>query len=133
VRRWRHRGGRRGRIDGAGGAIQRFLEPCLLLALHKEPSYGYELLNSLGQYGLGHIAPGPVYRMLREMEAGNLIKSEWDTDSTAGPARRVYQLTDVGHRYLSEWVEYLRATEQSLRHFLDAYDEHMKTGKGEHH
>jgi DNA-binding PadR family transcriptional regulator len=67
------------------------------------------------------------------MEAGGLIKSEWDTDSAAGPARRVYQLTDAGHQYLSEWVEYLRATEKSLRHFLDSYDEHMRIGKGKHH
>jgi PadR family transcriptional regulator PadR len=131
-----HRRRRRGRGRGgrfAGGSIRRFLEPVLLLLLHKGAGHGYELVSALEPYGLGDVAPGPVYRTLRELEAAGLVQSEWDTQSSAGPARRVYRLTDAGHGYLADWAENLRETDSVLHHFLTAYDRHMKEGTGEHH
>ena len=128
----RRRGrGRRGQF--AGGAIRRFLEPCLLLLLHRGANHGYELVNSLAPFGLDDVASGPVYRTLRELEAAGLAQSEWDTQSSGGPARRVYRLTEAGHRYLADWVENLRETDSVLHRFLTAYDRHMKEGTGEHH
>jgi PadR family transcriptional regulator PadR len=129
-RRRRGRGGGRG---FAGGGIRRFLEPCLLLLLHKGPSHGYELVSALEPFGLGDVAPGPVYRTLRELEAAGLIHSEWDTESSAGPARRVYRLTEDGHHHLSGWVESLRQTDSMLHHFLASYDRHIRDGRGEYH
>jgi poly-beta-hydroxybutyrate-responsive repressor len=117
----------------AGGGIRRFLEPVLLLLLHQGANHGYELVSALTPFGLGDVAPGPVYRTLRELEAAGLVKSEWDTESSGGPARRVYRLTEAGHRYLTEWVENLRQTDNVLHNFLTAYERHMKEGMGEHH
>ncbi len=116
MRRARRRrgGGRRG--------IRRFLEPCLLLLLHHGASHGYDLVNELEPFGLGDMAPGPVYRTLRELEEAGLVRSEWDTGSSGGPARRVYSLTEAGHRHLADWVEHLKETDRALHHFLTAYD-----------
>ena len=130
--RRRRRGGGGGR-GSAGGGIRRFLEPCLLLLLHKGPSHGYELVSALEPFGLGDVAPGPVYRTLRELEAAGLIQSEWDTESSGGPARRVYRLTEDGHHHLSDWVESLRQTDNALHHFLATYDRHIRDGRGEYH
>jgi PadR family transcriptional regulator PadR len=130
-RRHRRGRGRRGRF--AGGAIRRFLEPVLLLLLHRDASHGYDLAGALEPFGLGDVAPGPVYRTLREMEAAGLVQSEWDTESSGGPARRVYRLTKAGHQYLTDWVENLRETDDALHHFLTAYDRHMDEGTGEYH
>jgi DNA-binding PadR family transcriptional regulator len=58
------------------------------------------------------------------------VESEWDTESSAGPARRVYRLTEAGRRYLVDWVEELRETDSALHHFLAAYDRHIKGGRG---
>ncbi len=124
----RRRQGRRGRGHFTGGGIRRFLEPCLLLLLQKGPSHGYELVSALQPFGMDDISPGPVYRTLRELEAAGLIQSEWDTESSAGPARRVYHLTGDGHRQLAGWVESLRETDSVLHHFLSTYDQVQKGG-----
>lgn len=126
--RGRHRRGRGRKGQFVGGAIRRFLEPCLLLLLHQGASHGYELVSALEPFGLGDVAPGPVYRTLRELEAAGLVQSEWDIESSGGPARRVYRLTQAGHRYLADWVEDLRQTDSVLHYFLNAYDRHVKRG-----
>jgi poly-beta-hydroxybutyrate-responsive repressor len=98
----------------------------LLLLLHQGPSHGYELVSSLEPFGLGDMAPGPVYRTLRELEAAGLIESEWDTESSAGPARRVYRLTEAGVHHLANWVDDLREMDSALHRFLATYDGQMK-------
>ncbi len=127
----RHRRGRCGR--GFSGAIRRFLEPCLLLILHKGFSHGYKLISALKEFGFDNIAPGPVYRKLRDLEALGLIRSEWDTDSTVGAARRVYKLTEDGHRYLTDLVRDLQKTNHIIENFLKSYNRHMEEGTGEYH
>jgi poly-beta-hydroxybutyrate-responsive repressor len=104
------------------------MEPVLLLLLHRDGSHGYDLVSALEPFGLGDVTPGPVYRTLRGLEAAGFVQSEWDTDSSAGPARRVYRLTEAGRRHLSNWAEGLRETDSVLHHFLSAYDRHMKDG-----
>ena len=126
----RRRRGRGGRGQFSGGAIRRFLEPVLLLLLHRGASHGYELVNALEPFGLGDVAPGPVYRTLRGLEAAGLVESEWDTESSGGPARRVYRLTPAGRHHLAGCVEELRETDDMLHHFLGAYNRHIKGDGG---
>jgi poly-beta-hydroxybutyrate-responsive repressor len=109
------------------------MEPVLLLLLHRGASHGYDLVSALEPFGLSDVAPGPVYRMLRQMEESGLVRSEWDTDASGGPARRVYQLTEEGHHHLTQWVEDLRHTDSVLHHFLEAYDRHIEEGSGKYH
>jgi len=111
------------RIDG-------FLEPCLLLLLHRQQSHGYELLAGLAPFGFGQnpVDLSTVYRLLRHLELQGLVTSRWDTDK-AGPARRVYQITEAGEQYLAQWVDDLRETDRVLHHFLTSYDSRME-GQG---
>jgi len=115
--------------------IRRFVEPVLLLLLHRDASHGYNLLDGLRELGMEDYPTdtSAVYRALRDLEARGVLVSSWNTDSTAGPPRRVYRLTEAGDRYLAEWVADLRATDHILHRFLEAYDEHMAQGDGEHH
>lgn len=115
--------------------IRRFLEPALLLLLHKGPSHGYDLMNSLPELGLETYPADAsvIYRLLRDLEAQELVTSAWDTTVTAGPPRRVYRLTEAGDRRLAEWVAELQETDRILHHFLAAYQDHMAHGEGEHH
>jgi PadR family transcriptional regulator PadR len=128
----RRRRGGCGRGQFAGGAIRRFLEPVLLLLLHHGADHGYDLVGALEPFGLGDVAPGPVYRTLRELEAAGLVQSEWDVESSGGPARRVYRLTEAGQHHLAAWVEELRGTDSLLHHFLTTYDRHMEEEGKEH-
>jgi DNA-binding PadR family transcriptional regulator len=66
-----------------------------------------------------------VYRVLRALEEQGFVTSRWDTDG-GGPARRLYQITEDGDRYLAWWVQDLRETDRVLHHFLETYDTHME-------
>ena len=123
------RGHGRGRGRGWGRPIRGFLEPCLLLVLRRGESHGYDLKDELGPFGMGNVNPSLVYRALRDMEEEGLVRSEWDTESTAGPARRVYELTKDGRERLHEWAEELRHTDQVLHHFLEAVDRAAEEGE----
>jgi PadR family transcriptional regulator PadR len=116
--------------------ISRFLEPCLLLILHKRETHGYELAEAIKAFGFGERNPvdaSLIYRTLRWLEENAMVTSVWDTESAAGPARRVYHLTAAGDQYLAAWMADLRETATMLRGFLAEYDRHMAQGSGEHH
>jgi PadR family transcriptional regulator PadR len=133
ARRLRWRGGRR--KEPCPRRIRRFVEPALLLLLHINATHGYDLMEGLQRLGFEDypVDSSAIYRTLRQLEAAGMVTSEWDTDSTAGPPRRVYYLTEASHHYLAAWVEDLRVTDRILHKFLEAYDAHMNEGEGEHH
>ncbi len=122
-RRWR--GGEQG--EACPRRIYRFLEPCLLMLLHCNEGHGYELLEELKQFGFDQnpADSSTVYRILRSLEDRGFVTSRWDTGG-AGPARRLYQISEEGDRYLAWWVNDLRETDQVLHHFLKLYDDHME-------
>jgi len=129
--------GRRGR-HGQGPCPQRirgFIEPALLLLLHIGPTHGYGLMEGLQKVGFQDypVDSSAIYRTLRQLENAELVTSDWDTESTSGPPRRVYSLTASGHQYLASWVADLRATDRVLHSFLGEYSRHMQDGEGEHH
>lgn len=101
--------------------VERFTEPAILLLLREGPKHGYELLERLPQVSSedGHIDLGNLYRLLRAMEAEDLVSSTWQTES--GPPRRVYRLTASGGRLLDGWAGSLRDMRSTIDHFLSLY------------
>jgi poly-beta-hydroxybutyrate-responsive repressor len=93
------------------------------MLLYCNEAHGYELLEGLKPFGFEQdpVDSSTVYRFLRKLEARGFVTSRWDTASS-GPARRLYQITEEGARYLAWWVEDLRETDRVLHHFLDSYD-----------
>jgi poly-beta-hydroxybutyrate-responsive repressor len=106
-----------------------FLQPCLLVMLHRSPAHGYNLLNGLDEFGFlpGQQDPSLLYRALREMEADGLVTSVWDADSR-GPQRRVYRITPEGETYLQEWITDLKQTRREIDALLTAYEDVQKEG-----
>ncbi len=121
--------GPRGRGRHGGGEacecrverVPNFAQPRLLLELAKKQTHGYELIERLSQEGGAAPDPGNFYRILRMLEEEGLVCSTWDTQN-AGPARRVYELTDLGVEYLNTWAVTIRGIQQSLDHFLSEYE-----------
>lgn len=111
----------------------RFLEPTLLLLLHRGPAHGYTFLEELENFGLADSDPSVLYRALRDMEEKGWVTSSWDEVDTQGPPRRVYRLTGLGNEALGWWITDLRETAQIIEHLLDSYERHMKEGEGEYH
>jgi len=108
--------------------IRGFIEPALLLLLHRGATHGYDLIDGLEDIGFeGYpVDPSTVYRILRNLEAQGMIVSSWDHETTFGPPRRVYRITPAGEAYLSAWVADLKATDRILHGFLKAYDDSFK-------
>ena len=83
------------------------LELCVLVCLDKKDRYGYELVQMISQQI--EISEGSVYPLLRKH-----AKEEYFTtylqESTEGPPRKYYTLTDKGRTYLhelvNEWKEF---------------------------
>lgn len=97
-----------------------WLQPVLLLMLREWSSYGYELMEKMAQFGLAAMNPGTVYRTLRQMEKEGVISSSWDT-SSAGPARRVYSITEAGESYLKYWADSLDHYQKMMNTFFQLY------------
>jgi PadR family transcriptional regulator, regulatory protein PadR len=95
------------------------LQPCLLLLVLEQPGYGYDLVARLKPLGI-HDDAASVYRALRLLEHEGAVTSAWRTSET-GPARRVYELTEMGEAILRQWVDALEDTSRSLARWLDRY------------
>jgi DNA-binding PadR family transcriptional regulator len=99
------------------------------LVLRGGAGHGYELKGELEPFGLGEVNPSLVYRALRDMEDEEFVESEWDTETSSGPARRVYRITAAGRQRLDQWAADLRATDSVLHRFLDSVAQRPEDGK----
>ena len=105
-----------------------FLQSCLLVLLHREPGYGYSLMDGLQEFGFqpDQMDISIIYRALRSLEEDGLVSDTWD-DNSLGPQRRVYTLTPQGEEALVEWIENLRQRRKEIQALEAAYDAVKKT------
>ncbi len=111
---------------GRGGRLGRDEVHTLVLhVLSRGPSHGYAIAQAVAR-GSGdalRLGEGTLYPVLRALEQGGLVVSEWQpTDS--GPARKVYAITPAGEaecaQRVQEWDERVRA----IRAVLDLRGQH---------
>ncbi len=105
-----------------------FLQPCMLLMLHRGDAHGYNLLNGLEEFGLNPTKHDPslIYRALREMESAGWVDS-YQGEKSRGPQRRVYQLTEQGRQHLEVWIEDLRRTKREIELLIEAFERDVQT------
>ena len=112
------------------GRMRGLVQPRLLLQLARKPAHGYELMEALDEGAEGQAPdPGTLYRTLRGLEEDGLVRSTWDTEG-AGPARRVYELTEQGIEFLHAWAVSIRGTRAQLDRFLTGYAEQFQITTG---
>ena len=97
-------------------AWQRDSLPMLILSvLAVAPRHGYGISQGLVAAGLQPIKGAQLYPALVRLEEEGAITAQWEEDSGAGPARKVYELTAEGHRQLQElrdqWSAFLAAVD----------------------
>jgi PadR family transcriptional regulator PadR len=83
------------------------LDMCVLAVLSKGDSYGYDLAEELSSKV--QIADGTVYPLLRKLASTGEV-STYLKESSGGPPRKYYSLTDKGRTRLEndikEWKEF---------------------------
>ena len=76
------------------------LEYCILLLLKKEPSYTSDLIQKLKEARL-IVVEGTLYPLLTRLKNSGLLSYQW-IESTQGPPRKYYRLTEAGEAFLKE-------------------------------
>ena len=75
----------------------------VLLAIQQGHRFGFDIMDATG------LPDGTVYPVLRRMESRDMLTAEWEDAQIAHeegrPARRYYQLTDMGTARLREALE----------------------------
>jgi len=80
------------------------LEGCLLAVISKGETYGYEMIERLGKYGLTMVSEGSIYPVLMRMQKEGLV-STTTRPSPNGPKRKYYSLTPEGRIELGDFKE----------------------------
>ncbi len=82
------------------------LELCTLSMLQTGDRYGYDIASNLSK--LIDVSDGAVYPVLRRLRDEGYVTSYLE-ESSGGPARKYYVITDNGNQYLShlksEWFQ----------------------------
>lgn len=76
------------------------LEYCLLSIIHKNEAYASDILDNLKDANLV-VVEGTVYPLLTRMKNEGLLSYRWQ-ESTGGPPRKYYALTESGKQLLAQ-------------------------------
>lgn len=76
------------------------LEYCILSVLKDNDAYVAEILETLKDAKL-LVVEGTIYPLLTRLKNAGLLSYRWE-ESTGGPPRKYYELTDIGKDFLKE-------------------------------
>lgn len=90
------------------------LEFCILTIISRNEVYASDILETLKEAELV-VVEGTVYPLLTRMKNEGLLTYRWQ-ESTGGPPRKYYSLTEEGHTLLqqlqNEWHSICQAVSQ---------------------
>ena len=99
----------------------RHIPAYILLFLAKQNLYGAALLNIMQKELPYFLIDGAViYRTMQVLEKEGSVKSYWETD-VSGPARKWYEITDIGKEKLAEFKKDIEMRKKNLEFFLEDY------------
>ena len=83
------------------------LELCILSILSQGDAYPTEIIDKLKETKLV-VVEGTLYPLLTRLKNTGLLTYRWE-ESTSGPPRKYYKLTEIGEQFLKEvqqsWFE----------------------------
>ncbi|BFP39366.1 PadR family transcriptional regulator [Muricauda sp. SCSIO 64092] len=89
------------------------LEYCILSILRENDKYASEILGALKDAKM-LVVEGTIYPLLTRLKNAGLLNYRWE-ESTSGPPRKYYALTETGQLFLKE----LNGTWDELRNAVN--------------
>ena len=93
------------------------LEYCILSILHVGDAYTSEILSTLKSAEM-IVVEGTIYPLLTRLKNAGLLSYRWE-ESTSGPPRKYYLITENGKMFLRElnktWLNLINAVNQVTR------------------
>ncbi len=87
------------------------LEYCILSILKNKDAYASDIIDSLKEAKL-IVVEGTLYPLLTRLKNDGMLSYRWE-ESTSGPPRKYYKLTELGQKFLKEldttWQELVKA------------------------
>lgn len=101
-------------LDNAKAQMKKgILEYCILSILSHKDCYASEIINELKASKL-IVVEGTLYPLLTRQKNAGLLTYRWE-ESTQGPPRKYYTLTEIGREFMKEldasWQELVQAVE----------------------
>ena len=99
--------------------LDKLIQPCILIELSKAPCHGFLLLQKLKDHGYidDSLDPAGFYRSLKRLEKDGYLSS---SSNGQGPrAKRIFEITDLGKRALSNWGDSLRKYELHVSRIVE--------------
>ena len=100
------------KIDNAKAQMRKgVLEYCILSELEGKALYASNIIQGLKEAKM-IVVEGTLYPLLTRLKKDNLLTYRWE-ESTQGPPRKYYELTERGREFLGElegsWSELVEA------------------------
>lgn len=100
------------KIENAKAQMRKgVLEYCILLVIDGKPLYASNIIDALKEAKM-IVVEGTLYPLLTRLKNAGLLTYQWE-ESTQGPPRKYYELTDSGRKFLGEledsWSELVDA------------------------
>lgn len=76
------------------------LEFCILAILHQKDCYASDIIQIMKDKNL-IVVEGTLYPLLTRQKNAGLLSYRWE-ESTQGPPRKYYALTDEGRKFMNE-------------------------------
>ncbi|MBQ4822416.1 PadR family transcriptional regulator [Aquimarina sp. MMG016] len=99
------------------------LEYCILSILKDDDAYVAEILGTLKDAKM-LVVEGTIYPLLTRLKNAGLLSYRWE-ESTSGPPRKYYGLTETGQLFLKE----LNITWDELRNAVNLVTKNKKEAK----
>jgi PadR family transcriptional regulator PadR len=93
------------------------LQYCVLALLAEEERYGFDLVRALGEVDGMVTSEGTIYPLLSRLRRDGLVETTWQ-ESTSGPPRKYYRLTDSGRAALDGFAQEWSRFRQAVDHFI---------------
>lgn len=92
------------------------LELCALSIVSRGDCYGYELVNRITE--CMEITEGTIYPLMKRLKDSGLIDS-YIVESSEGPPRKYYRITQAGSAELARLTEEWRGFTESVNKLLE--------------